>query len=259
MEEDSVKLQNERRERIRNLLEQQGREIENFDAESLRMGFSTVVITNYGDQVFVDPQVQGGSGAKGPRGPPGAIHPSASTSAIVTGNSVAHQSGNLPRSSSGSNIRSGNVAPAQQHSPVGVPYSHRTGRAGSDAPTRGVTNSAQGHPSYLRSGSANLNRNNSARIVQGSPGLQRKVLDPEESGRRSAGRNSPAFSGSEGNRHPRNIVQLDENSSSMLQRAVENRNRPNSRGPSYQTNASGVSNMYIFSYKFIIHRSGCSS
>lgn len=52
-EEDTVFLEAERSERIRGLLEQQGREIESFDAESLRMGFSTVVITNYGDQVKI--------------------------------------------------------------------------------------------------------------------------------------------------------------------------------------------------------------
>ena len=52
-EEESVKLEAERSDRIRRLLEQQGREIEDFDTESLRMGFSTVVITNYGDRVGV--------------------------------------------------------------------------------------------------------------------------------------------------------------------------------------------------------------
>ena len=52
MEEDTVNLENERSVRIRQLLEQQGHEIEMFDAESLKMGFSTVVITNFGDQVI---------------------------------------------------------------------------------------------------------------------------------------------------------------------------------------------------------------
>ena len=47
-----MKLEAERSERIRRLLEQQGREIEAFDDESLRLGFSTVVITNYGDRVI---------------------------------------------------------------------------------------------------------------------------------------------------------------------------------------------------------------
>ena len=53
MEEDTVNLENERSGRIRQLLEQQGHEIEMFDGESLKMGFSTVVITssNFGDQV----------------------------------------------------------------------------------------------------------------------------------------------------------------------------------------------------------------
>jgi len=50
-EEDGFQLEHERGERIRALLDQQAREIEEFDAKSLEMGFSTVVITNYGDQV----------------------------------------------------------------------------------------------------------------------------------------------------------------------------------------------------------------
>ena len=39
-------LQNERLERIRSLLERQAREIEAFDSESMRLGFSNMVLAN---------------------------------------------------------------------------------------------------------------------------------------------------------------------------------------------------------------------
>lgn len=41
-----VTLQNERSERIRSLLERQAREIEAFDSESMRLGFSNMVLSN---------------------------------------------------------------------------------------------------------------------------------------------------------------------------------------------------------------------
>lgn len=41
-----LSLQNERTERIRSLLERQAREIETFDSESLRLGFSNIVLAN---------------------------------------------------------------------------------------------------------------------------------------------------------------------------------------------------------------------
>uniref|UniRef100_A0A8C7XI57 non-specific serine/threonine protein kinase n=1 Tax=Oryzias sinensis TaxID=183150 RepID=A0A8C7XI57_9TELE len=46
IEEEMLSLQNERLERIRSLLERQAREIEAFDSESLRLGFSNMVLTN---------------------------------------------------------------------------------------------------------------------------------------------------------------------------------------------------------------------
>ena len=45
------RLHSERSSRIKTLLDVQGRQIEQFDDESLKLGFSTVVITDYGDQV----------------------------------------------------------------------------------------------------------------------------------------------------------------------------------------------------------------
>uniref|UniRef100_A0A669D877 non-specific serine/threonine protein kinase n=1 Tax=Oreochromis niloticus TaxID=8128 RepID=A0A669D877_ORENI len=57
IEEEMLSLQNERLERIRSLLERQAREIEAFDSESMRLGFSNMVLTN------LAPDSQGGWGS----------------------------------------------------------------------------------------------------------------------------------------------------------------------------------------------------
>uniref|UniRef100_A0A7N8WTL6 non-specific serine/threonine protein kinase n=1 Tax=Mastacembelus armatus TaxID=205130 RepID=A0A7N8WTL6_9TELE len=46
IEEEMMSLQNERSERIRSLLERQAREVEAFDSESMRLGFSNMVLAN---------------------------------------------------------------------------------------------------------------------------------------------------------------------------------------------------------------------
>ncbi|KAM8768814.1 serine/threonine-protein kinase TAO1 isoform 1-T2 [Acanthopagrus schlegelii] len=46
IEEEMMSLQNERLERIRSLLERQAREVEAFDSESMRLGFSNMVLSN---------------------------------------------------------------------------------------------------------------------------------------------------------------------------------------------------------------------
>ncbi|KAJ3589578.1 hypothetical protein NHX12_010423 [Muraenolepis orangiensis] len=61
IEEEMLLLQNERLERIRSLLERQAREIEAFDSESMRLGFSNMVLTN------VTPDAQGGLRVGGAR------------------------------------------------------------------------------------------------------------------------------------------------------------------------------------------------
>ncbi|XP_056265332.1 serine/threonine-protein kinase TAO1-like isoform X1 [Pseudoliparis swirei] len=62
IEEEMLALQNERLERIRSLLERQAREIEAFDSESMRLGFSNMVLTN------LAPDSQGGWGGAGGQG-----------------------------------------------------------------------------------------------------------------------------------------------------------------------------------------------
>uniref|UniRef100_A0A8K9XKJ8 non-specific serine/threonine protein kinase n=1 Tax=Oncorhynchus mykiss TaxID=8022 RepID=A0A8K9XKJ8_ONCMY len=61
IEEEMLSLQNERVERIRSLLERQAREMEAFDSESMRLGFSNMVLSNVqGSDTHGSP---GGSGA----------------------------------------------------------------------------------------------------------------------------------------------------------------------------------------------------
>ncbi|XP_069576072.1 serine/threonine-protein kinase TAO1 [Brachyistius frenatus] len=63
IEEEMLSLQNERLERIRSLLERQAREIEAFDSESMRLGFSNMVLSN------LAPDSQGGwGGGQGAQG-----------------------------------------------------------------------------------------------------------------------------------------------------------------------------------------------
>uniref|UniRef100_A0A8D2Q6P3 non-specific serine/threonine protein kinase n=1 Tax=Varanus komodoensis TaxID=61221 RepID=A0A8D2Q6P3_VARKO len=52
IEEEMVALQNERTERIRSLLERQAREIEAFDSESMRLGFSNMVLSSLSPEAF---------------------------------------------------------------------------------------------------------------------------------------------------------------------------------------------------------------
>ncbi|CAB1341409.1 unnamed protein product [Coregonus sp. 'balchen'] len=52
IEEEMLSLQNERSERIRTLLERQAREIESFDSESMRLGFSNMALTGIPAEAF---------------------------------------------------------------------------------------------------------------------------------------------------------------------------------------------------------------
>ncbi|CAG07603.1 unnamed protein product [Tetraodon nigroviridis] len=52
IEEEMLSLQNERSERIRTLLERQATEIESFDSESLRLGFSSMALTGIPSEAY---------------------------------------------------------------------------------------------------------------------------------------------------------------------------------------------------------------
>ncbi|XP_045080139.1 serine/threonine-protein kinase TAO1-B-like isoform X2 [Coregonus clupeaformis] len=65
IEEEMLSLQNERVERIRSLLERQAREMEAFDSESMRLGFSNMVLSNLqgsGSETHGSPGGWGGGG-----------------------------------------------------------------------------------------------------------------------------------------------------------------------------------------------------
>lgn len=66
IEEEMVALQTERSDKIRSLLERQAREIELFDSESVRLGFSNLVLSNLPAEAFSHsyPGAQGYSGSQ---------------------------------------------------------------------------------------------------------------------------------------------------------------------------------------------------
>lgn len=183
---DMDKLDTERSNRIRNLLDVQTRAIERFDDESLRMGFSTVVITNYGDQVYVDPHVRTRELQQQQQqqqqtrrqqqhldegyatGRMSNMHASTSTSALQQ-NSGERSANNMTRSSSGSSMQ----RQQQQHyqppvDPNAIPYAHRTRphsehrQQQSSIPQRMAPGRHSGRHQQQHQQQANSNRNNSA-------------------------------------------------------------------------------------------------
>ncbi|XP_067100255.1 serine/threonine-protein kinase TAO2-like [Osmerus mordax] len=70
IEEEMLSLQNERSERIRTLLERQACEIESFDSESMRLGFSNMALTGIPSEAYP----KQGYGPPGPPGPRSASH-----------------------------------------------------------------------------------------------------------------------------------------------------------------------------------------
>ncbi|OBS67372.1 hypothetical protein A6R68_04074 [Neotoma lepida] len=71
IEEEMLALQNERTERIRSLLERQAREIEAFDSESMRLGFSNMVLSNLSPEAFSHSYPGASSWSHNPTGGPG--------------------------------------------------------------------------------------------------------------------------------------------------------------------------------------------
>uniref|UniRef100_A0A673V7Z3 non-specific serine/threonine protein kinase n=1 Tax=Suricata suricatta TaxID=37032 RepID=A0A673V7Z3_SURSU len=71
IEEEMLALQNERTERIRSLLERQAREIEAFDSESMRLGFSNMVLSNLSPEAFSHSYPGASGWSHNPAGGPG--------------------------------------------------------------------------------------------------------------------------------------------------------------------------------------------
>ncbi|XP_054610405.1 serine/threonine-protein kinase TAO1-like [Dunckerocampus dactyliophorus] len=129
IEEEMLALQNERLERIRSLLERQAREIEAFDSESMRLGFSNMVLSNLGP----DSQGGWGGGTGGGHGAPGGGHwPGGGGH-----HSHQQQGGSSSQQPWGPPMMAGGPPPWSLHHPAAG------GQRGSGAGAGGVRNSPQ--------------------------------------------------------------------------------------------------------------------
>uniref|UniRef100_A0A8C9Y304 non-specific serine/threonine protein kinase n=1 Tax=Sander lucioperca TaxID=283035 RepID=A0A8C9Y304_SANLU len=130
IEEEMLALQNERLERIRSLLERQAREIEAFDSESMRLGFSNMVLTN----LAPDSQGGWGGGGGGGQGAQGGGHWPGGGGAH---HSHHHQGGSNSQQPWGHPMLAGGPPPWSLHHPGGGNQRGSAGGAG------GVRNSPQ--------------------------------------------------------------------------------------------------------------------
>ncbi|XP_038563565.1 LOW QUALITY PROTEIN: serine/threonine-protein kinase TAO1 [Micropterus salmoides] len=132
IEEEMLALQNERLERIRSLLERQAREIEAFDSESMRLGFSNMVLTN----LAPDSQGGWGGGGGGSQGAQGGGHwPGGGGGG--SHHSHHHQGGSSSQQPWGHPMLAGGPPPWSLHHPGGGV------RGGSGGGAGGVRNSPQ--------------------------------------------------------------------------------------------------------------------
>uniref|UniRef100_UPI003AAF636E serine/threonine-protein kinase TAO1 isoform X2 n=1 Tax=Centroberyx gerrardi TaxID=166262 RepID=UPI003AAF636E len=134
IEEEMLALQNERLERIRSLLERQAREIEAFDSESMRLGFSNMVLTN----LAPDSQGGWGGGGGGGQGAQGGGHwPGGGGGGGGGHHSHHHQGGSSSQQPWGHPMLAGGPPPWSLHHPGGGSQRGSGGGAG------GVRNSPQ--------------------------------------------------------------------------------------------------------------------
>ncbi|XP_037323005.2 serine/threonine-protein kinase TAO1 isoform X1 [Pungitius pungitius] len=149
IEEEMLALQNERLERIRSLLERQAREIEAFDSESMRLGFSNMVLTNLAS----DSQAPWGGGGGGGQGAQGGGHWSGGGGGGGGGgaghHSHHHQGGSSSQQPWGHPMLAGGPPPWSLHHPGGGNQRGSAGGAG------GVRNSPQAMRRTSSSGGRN--------------------------------------------------------------------------------------------------------
>ncbi|KAI5617630.1 serine/threonine-protein kinase TAO2 isoform X1 [Silurus asotus] len=105
IEEEMLSLQNERSERIRSLLERQAGEIEAFDSESLRLGFSNLALTGIPSEAYPKQGYQSGHWSHGGATPLPHVHPRRGPSRSESSSS-SHALGPLHHSSRSSSSSS---------------------------------------------------------------------------------------------------------------------------------------------------------
>lgn len=152
IEEEMLALQNERLERIRSLLERQAREIEAFDSESMRLGFSNMVLTNMAPESQGSGWV-GGSGAG--HGAQGGGHWPAGGG----GHHGHSQAGSSSQQPWGHPMLAGGPPPWSLHQPGGG------GQRGSGGGAAGVRNSPQAMRRTSSGGRSEQGMNRSASIT----------------------------------------------------------------------------------------------
>ncbi|KAL6095084.1 taok2 [Pungitius sinensis] len=160
IEEEMLSLQNERSERIRTLLERQASEIESFDSESLRLGFSNMALTGIPSEAY---PMQAYSGAPPP--------PSASRSAGHWSHGV-HPQGMLP--------------------PPPPPHSRRSHNHSGGSSSSGVSSAAGDR----RSESSSSSSSSSCHPLGMALGLGRDGREAHHSSRSSASSSSSSSSSS---------------------------------------------------------------
>ncbi|KAG7325468.1 hypothetical protein KOW79_011784 [Hemibagrus wyckioides] len=106
IEEEMLSLQNERSERIRSLLERQAGEIEAFDSESLRLGFSSLALTGIPSEAYPKQGYQSGHWSHGGAPPHPHAHPRRGPSRSESSSSSSHALGPLHHSSRSSSSSS---------------------------------------------------------------------------------------------------------------------------------------------------------
>ncbi|XP_026770779.3 serine/threonine-protein kinase TAO2 isoform X2 [Pangasianodon hypophthalmus] len=107
IEEEMLSLQNERSERIRSLLERQAGEIEAFDSESLRLGFSSLALTGIPSEAYPKQGYQSGHWSHGGAPPHLHAHPRRGPSrSESSSSSSSHALGPLHHSSRSSSSSS---------------------------------------------------------------------------------------------------------------------------------------------------------
>ncbi|XP_060719843.1 serine/threonine-protein kinase TAO2 isoform X2 [Tachysurus vachellii] len=106
IEEEMLSLQNERSERIRSLLERQAGEIEAFDSESLRLGFSSLALTGIPSEAYPKQGYQSGHWSHGSAPPHPHAHPRRGPSRSESSSSSSHVLGPLHHSSRSSSSSS---------------------------------------------------------------------------------------------------------------------------------------------------------
>uniref|UniRef100_A0AAQ5YLD5 non-specific serine/threonine protein kinase n=1 Tax=Amphiprion ocellaris TaxID=80972 RepID=A0AAQ5YLD5_AMPOC len=123
IEEEMLSLQNERLERIRSLLERQAREVEAFDSESMRLGFSNMVLSNISPEALSNsfpgapgswshhqqqhPSGSWGQGMQGAGGPRPWGHPSSGSLVSRNSGGIQNSPQAMGRTSSGGHSEQG--------------------------------------------------------------------------------------------------------------------------------------------------------